>query len=123
MHYTWTKTQPHDIKQASKYLLYPGDEIVKKTLEATTQLGKTVQKVPLRPHYKTRNPILSKTRLMEPWATDTWFAKVTSYEGYNCCQLFVGHNSKSTFLYGMRSETLALMHYLIFSGTLEYPYL
>ena len=43
-HYTWTKTQPHDIKQASKYLLHPGDEIVKKTLEATTQLGKQSQK-------------------------------------------------------------------------------
>ena len=42
---------------------------------------------------------------MEKWATDTWYATCTSYEGYNCCQLFVGMTSYDIFLYGMKSES------------------
>ena len=41
---------------------------------------------------------------MEPFATDTWFSKVTSFEGYNCCQLFVGEKSKQIYNYSMVSE-------------------
>ena len=101
----WKKAKPNDIKKAAPYLLYPGENTVQKTLEATTQLGKYSVFIPLRPHLKMRNPILTKIRLMEPWATDTWFFKVTSYEGYNCSQAFVGQKSKRTFLYGMVTES------------------
>ena len=101
---TWSDAKPQDIKKATPYLLNAAEETVKKTLETTTQLGKLSSRIPLRPHYKTRNPILSKTQLMEPWAINTWFCKVTSYEGYNCCQLFVGQKSRRTYLYGMISE-------------------
>ena len=100
-----TKVQQKDVTKVAPYLLNPGEEIVKKTLEATTQLGKISYRVPLRPHLRMRNPILSKKRLMEPWATDTWFAKATSYEGYNCCQLFVGQKSYHIYLYGMAKES------------------
>ncbi len=41
---------------------------------------------------------------MEPWATDIWFATTTSFEGYNCHQLFVGQKSYCIFLHGMISE-------------------
>ena len=52
-----------------------------------------------------RNPILAKNRLMEPWATDTWYWKVTSYECHNYCQLFVGQKSYHIYLYGMVTES------------------
>ena len=55
----WTRIKPVDAKQTAPFLL------------STTQLGKFSQAVPLRPHHKTRNPILNWRRLMEPWATDT----------------------------------------------------
>jgi hypothetical protein len=42
---------------------------------------------------------------MEPWATDTWFSKTTSYEGYNCAQIFVGQNSMRIQQYGLVSES------------------
>ena len=58
----------------------------------------------MRQHYKSRNPLLQRKRLMEPFSTDTWFSTVTSYEGYNCAQIFVGNNSKYVKHYGMRSE-------------------
>jgi hypothetical protein len=100
----WHKAKPKDIKKAAPYLLNPGDNTVQKTLEATTQLGKTYNFIPLRPHNNMRNPLLTKVRLFEPWATDTWFFQVTSYEGYNCSQAFVGIKSKRSFIYGMVSE-------------------
>jgi len=41
---------------------------------------------------------------MEEYATDTWYWKVKSYEGYKCCQLFYGTKSKKFSNYGMRTE-------------------
>ena len=101
---TWHKKKPYDAKKVAPYLLNPGPDIIQKTLQATTQLGKYSTRIPLRPHYKTRNPLLSKVKLYEPWSTDTWFFWITSYEGYNCCQLFTGNNSFHIFNYGMKSE-------------------
>jgi hypothetical protein len=42
---------------------------------------------------------------MEDYATDTWFFKVRSYEGYKCCQLFCGLKSRKIANYGMNSES------------------
>ena len=117
----WQKAKPKDIKMAAPYLLNPGDKTVQKTLEATTQLGRYSTHVPLRPHYKMRNPILTKVRLMEGWATDTWFFRITSYEGYNCSQAFVGINSKRTFLYGMITESNGPDALLEFFREIEVP--
>ena len=100
----WTRTRPKDIKQAEEFLLHPGKEATTKTLQATTQLGKISHRIPTRPHLKTRDPILSCTRLMELWSTDTWFFNVTSYEGYNCAQLFAAKKSRRVCNYGLTTE-------------------
>ena len=42
---------------------------------------------------------------MEPWATDTVFFDTTSYEGYNCAQVFVGIKSMRILAYGMKTES------------------
>ena len=94
-----------EINRINEYLLYPGREATEKTLQATTQLGRISHRIPLRPHLKTRNPILSCPRLMETYATDTWFSKVTSYEGYNCMQLYCGTKSQRVIQYGMTTES------------------
>ncbi|MGH7955252.1 MAG: hypothetical protein ACREOZ_04755 [Gloeomargaritales cyanobacterium] len=49
--------------------------------------------IPMRRHLKTRFPALNTRRLAEPFATDTWFSKTKSIEGYTCAQLFVGMES------------------------------
>ena len=52
-----------------------------------------------------KEPFAPKRRFNEKYATDTWFSSVTSYEGYNCAQIFHGVNSKFTSYYGMQSES------------------
>ena len=87
------------------YLLHPGKETVKKTLENTTTLGTTNSQWPMRQHYKPRNAALSRRRFQEGYATDTGFATVTSYEGYNCFQFFYGINSHYESAYGLTRES------------------
>jgi hypothetical protein len=61
-------------------------------------------RIHLRAHLKTRNHVLSCAKLMEPWPTDTVFFDTTSYEGYNCAQVFVGIISMRILAYGMKTE-------------------
>jgi len=104
MYLTWSRDTPMEVSKAAPYLLYPGDQTVKKTLQNTTQLGTLSIRVPLRQHHKSRNPLLNCTRLMEEYATDTWFWQVRTYKSYKCNQLFYGTKSKTFFSYGMHSE-------------------
>jgi hypothetical protein len=77
---------------------------MKKTLQNTTKYDSINMRIPMRQHYKARNPLLSRRRILEPYATDTWFSTTTSYEGYNCAQIFAGVKSKTVSQYGMKSE-------------------
>ena len=72
----------------NKYFLCPGEDIMKDTLRHNTRAGKTSHSIPMRKHFRSRNPLLSRNRLREGFATDTVFSKVTSFEGYNCAQAF-----------------------------------
>ena len=100
-------TQRHEVdpEKYRAYLLYPGKEVLKKTFECTTRYGTINTRIPLRQHLKSRNPLLQRRRLLEPYATDTWFSVVTSYEGHNCAQIFTGIKSTHTRHYGMARET------------------
>ena len=77
---------------------------MKDTLRHNTMAGKLSRSVPMRKHHKSRNPLLARNRLREGYATDTIFSKVTSFEGYNCAQGFVGIDSKYRSSYEMKSE-------------------
>ena len=79
--------------------------IIKKTLQNTTRHRSINMQIPIRQHYKARNPLLSRRRILEPYTTDTWFSTTTSYEGYNCAQIFAGVKSKTVSQYGMKFET------------------
>jgi hypothetical protein len=100
-----TKLKDDHLEDKAKYLLYPGKEVLTKTFQNTTRYGSINLRVPMRQHYKSRNPLLQRRRLMEPFATDTWFSTVTSYEGYNCAQVFFGIKSKYVRHFGMKSES------------------
>ena len=98
--------QVTDLSVLEKFFLYPGNEVMEKTLENTTQLGLAeVSRLPMRQHFKAINPLLSRRRINEAYATDTWFSTVTSYEGYNCAQVFYGISTRMTSHYGMTSES------------------
>jgi len=69
----------------------PPMRVVKKTLEATTQLVKTVEaetREIMRDHYKARLYPLRPHRLNEWMAMDTFQSTVTSVRGYKYFQLF-----------------------------------
>ena len=119
-----TKKMKEDPTQFMKYFLHPGEEVMKKTLQNTTRFGSINMRIPMRQHYKARNPILQRRRIMEPYATDTWFSTIQSYEGYNCAQIFYGTNSKVTSHYGLRSEQSgpqALLDFFRQEGVFQSP--
>ena len=83
----------------------PSEEVATKTIENTTAVGNVNTRFPMKQHYMTRNPLLQRRRFTEDAATDTRFATVTSYEGYNCAQVFVGIKTHCEHNYGMARES------------------
>ena len=98
------KPSPENPNKYAPYFLHPGKEVMSQTLKNTTRYGSINMRIPMRQHFKSRNPLLNHRRILEGVATDTWFSSVTSYEGYNCAQAFYGTKSKTMSHYGMRSE-------------------
>lgn len=94
------------IDKIRTYLLFPSNQVITKTIANTTQYGSIDARVPFCQHYRSRNPILQRRCINEPYATNICFTnKVTSYEGYTCAQIFVGINSGMVLHYGMCTES------------------
>jgi hypothetical protein len=94
--------------QAERYVEYLGYRhvnIIRKTLEKTTQLATTVLHFPMRRHVKSRFPHLNQTRLRETVATDTYFANVRAIGGATCAQVFFGLQSHMINIFGMKTES------------------
>ena len=91
--------------QLAPYFLFRSQEVIRKTLENTTQLAKAVINTPLRRHLKSRFLMLRHPRLNEVIATDTYFANTRSIEGYWCAQVFVGLTSRRITVIGMKTES------------------
>ena len=96
------KEKPEDIRHLLGWI---PTETVRKTIEATTQLAKNYLRLPMRRHFKSREPALNRARLAETYATDTFFAETKAIGGATCAQIFVGTKSMFTKCYGMKRET------------------
>ena len=68
------KQQSIDPKVIQPCLAFLPLDTIKRTLECTTQLVKWHTRVPLQRHWKPHFPHLNVHQLMEPVATDTFFA-------------------------------------------------
>ena len=64
------KDEPIKIEKNSPYFLYPGETVMKKTLQNTTRYGSLNMRIPMRQNYKSRNPLLQRRRFLEGAATD-----------------------------------------------------
>ena len=84
--------------------LYKPIEVIKKTLEATTQWATAIVIYLLQHHHASRFPWNNISRLQEEVATDTYFYQVRGIDGSNCSQLFVGLISRMINLYPMYSK-------------------
>ena len=71
-----------DYEKLLLYLLYKPKNLIKKTLENTTQLAKTVINTLPKRHLKSRFLMFWYPRLNEVVTTDTYFAGTKSIEGY-----------------------------------------
>ena len=96
-----------DLQETSKFLGYHPLEVVRKTLEATTQLAKTYLRFPMRCHVQARFPQLNRVRLQETVATDTYFANSRGVTGSTCAQVYYGLLSHMINVYGMQRENEA----------------
>ena len=101
---TSTKKTLADFENIRPFLGYRPIEVVKHTIENTTQLVKNIVRFPMRRHIRARFPGLNRNRLREKVATDTYFAGITAYGGDTCAQVFFGISSHMINVYGMKSE-------------------
>jgi len=79
-------------------------EVIKKTLEATTQWAITTSHFPMKKHHVSRFAWNNRTRLKEIVSMDTIFSPVTGYDGSNCSQVFFGIMSCMLNVYHMPSK-------------------
>ena len=79
-------------------------EVIKKTLENTTQWGKTITQYPMKKHHVSRFPWNNRRRLREEVAMDTIFMASSGFCGSTCAQVFVGLMSRMINVYPMPSK-------------------
>jgi hypothetical protein len=107
IHETRVKTQPVPdaaLEAIRPFLLYANAEIVRKTLENTTQYGRTPQGDRLQQHHKSYNPAINVQRRNEAVATDTVFSDTPAIGGgQTCAQIFVGVDTLLTDVYGVKT--------------------
>jgi hypothetical protein len=81
------------------------EEIVRKTLQATTQYYMSTEaetRQDPRRHLKSRTPGIRSRRQNETVASDTFFPAVTSDRGNTCSQMFVGTDSDRWEVYPLK---------------------
>jgi hypothetical protein len=94
-----------DPKKLRPFLGWRPLEVIKRTLECTTQLARMTIRTPLRRHYKPRAPWLNVCRLDEPVSVDPIFANCKAIgTGHVGAYLFFGTKSYCTDLYGFSKQ-------------------
>ena len=79
-------------------------DIVKQTIEQTTQWGVALDSFPMKRHLKCRNPALNIPRRHEPVATDTIFSDTPAVDSdLKQAHVFVGRHSLVADVYPMKS--------------------
>ncbi len=88
---TWTDRNPLSewgIEKAHPFLVRCTPKVAIKTLENTTPLAKIENMLPMCRHIKVRFQQSNHKMLQDTCYTDTKFALVKSFEGYNSASLF-----------------------------------
>ena len=79
-------------------------DIVKQTIDQTTQWGVALDSLPMKRHLKSRKPALNVPRRHKQVATDTIFSDTPALDsGVKQAQLFVGRDSLLADVYPMKS--------------------
>ncbi len=114
----YTRRMRNDSKQNKDELInewharlgYPPREVVKHTLESTTQMVKTVEaetRTYMRDHLKARLLPLRPHRINDVCFSDTFFSSQPSVRGFTMFQLFAFKHSKYDVIYLMKRKSQA----------------
>ena len=85
-------------------LMWKPLDIIRKTIENTTQWGKSISCYPMKKHHVSRFPWSNRRQLNEEVAMDTIFFTEEGYDHSICGQLFVGLVSRMLNFYPMPSK-------------------
>jgi transposase InsO family protein len=96
------------LSEWSRRLGYRPDDVVRKTLDATTQHYMEIEaensRNPKR-HFRARFPALKVPRQREAAATDTAKFNVKTSQGHTCSQFFSGLTSKRWYVHPLKKES------------------
>ena len=109
-----TSESRNHIKEHDAHFVYPGGKALLKTFTNTTQIGSINLCIPMRRNIKSGNKILQLRCINELYSTDNWFYTTTSYEGYNCAQIFMKQGQRSYHIMYWQLNQMDQMHYLTF---------
>ena len=103
-HFMHTKAQALDAAKYQQYLGFRPLEVIRHTLENTTQMAKLATGIPMRRHLQALFPFLNRKRISETVATDTFFSSKDDVSGAKCAQIFYGLTSHFMNIYSLRTE-------------------
>ena len=103
-HAITTIEQMQKIEAIQPRLAWKPLDVIKRTLENTTQWGKTITQYPMKKHHISRFPWNNRRRLREEVAMDTIFMANPGFCGSTCAQVFVGLMSRMINVYPMPSK-------------------
>ena len=85
---------PVDYLKLRPFFGWVNSDIVKQTIDQTTQWGVALDSFPMKRHLKSRNPALNVPRRHEPVSTDTIFSDTPAVDsGVKQAQVFVGRDT------------------------------
>ena len=93
-----------DLEELQPKLAWKPLEVIKKTLQVTTQWATNICSYPLKDHHTSRFPWNNRSRLQEDVSMDTVFSTETGYDGSNATQVFFGLLSRCINVYHMPSN-------------------
>ena len=99
-----TRSNPIDAAKLQPFLGFRPLEVIRRTLEQTTQLARLATGLPMRRHVKALFPFLNRKRIDETVATDTFFSSIRDVSGTNCAQIFYGLRSHFMNIYPLKTE-------------------
>lgn len=95
-----------DPEQLRPYFAWLPVDVIRHTLQQSTQLAKMPMGQYLRTRYKSPNPAMNIHRRAEPIATDTVFADTPALDGgATCAQFYVSTKTLVIDIFGMRTES------------------
>ena len=97
------RNRPMNINKLRRFFLFNPDNILMKTLKATTQIGGFSQHLPMR-QYNKQFPY-SGTRRNKDDAIDTFFSSLRAYDGTNNVEIIVGTKTLLTDVYAIESKS------------------